>query len=79
MQFEVATGRTDLPHSENKSYFFWGLTPDMRIDAQEICRHGVSAIREQTTVENGLASLSTLGIWSPRETTYFCLKEETKP
>ena len=60
---------------ENKSFFFWGLTPDMRIDVLEKCPHGAASIKEETTFDNGLASVLTLGIWTPRKTTYYCIAE----
>ena len=76
MIFEIS----DLPQEdeikENKSFFFWSLTPDMTINVLEKCPHGVAAISEETTFDNGLAGFITLGIWAPRETTYHCIREK---
>jgi hypothetical protein len=60
---------------ENRSYFFWGLTPNMRIDVREKCPYGAAAISEEKTFDNGLAYVLTLGIWAPRQTTYYCIRE----
>ena len=47
-----------------------------RVETLELafCRLEINAvaIRERTTFLDGLMSLPTLGIWSPRSTTYFC-------
>ena len=75
MMFEIS----DLPQEgevkENRSFFFWGLTPNMKINVREKCPYGASAIREEMTFDNGFAALITLGIWIPRETTYYCISE----
>ena len=48
------------------------IGPAVVIDVREKCPHGVSSITEETTFDNGLAGFFTLGIWSPRQTTYHC-------
>ena len=75
MTFEVSDSSKVDEIKENKSFFFWGLTPHRRIDVLEKCPHGAAAINEQTTFVNGLADFFTLGIWSPRATTYRCIRE----
>jgi hypothetical protein len=65
----------DLPILENRSFFFWGLTPDIKIDVLEKCPYGATAISEEKTFDNGLAYVLTLGIWAPRATTYYCIGE----
>jgi hypothetical protein len=71
MRFELA----DAPHTqavtERKSFWFWGLT-SVQVDVQEKCPNGTVAVMEETTFVDGLLSLPTLGIWSPRSSTYYC-------
>jgi len=74
MIFEISDAPQEDEIKENKSFFFWGLTPDMKIDVLEKCPHGVASIKEETTFDNGLAYVITLGIWAPRETTYSCVQ-----
>lgn len=72
MRFRVA----DQPHaqvvSEHKSFFLFGLVPTKVVDVSTKCPHGVVAIREQVGFMDGLATIFTLGIWSPRSSTYYC-------
>ena len=75
MIFEISDSPQVDEIKENKSFFFWGLTPDMMVNVLEKFPHGAAAISEETTFVNGLAGLITLGIWVPRETTYNCIRE----
>ena len=72
MTFEISNPPLEDEVTERKSFFFWGLTPEMRINVRDKCPYGAAAITEETTFVNGLAGLFTLGIWSPRQTTYHC-------
>ncbi len=75
MTFEIDdTTRYGRVSSDLKSYWFWGLTPHKRIDMSGQCPAGVAKISEETTFLNGLGTLVTLGIWSPRQSTYYCLR-----
>ena len=64
--------------TENKSFFFFALTPRQVIDVREKCPYGAAAIREERTFVNGLLGAVTLGIYTPRRTTYYCLDEVTR-
>ena len=75
MFFEISDFPQEDEIKEDKSFFLWGLVPNMTVDVLEKCPFGAAAIKEETTFDNGFASLITLGIWSPRETTYYCLRE----
>ena len=64
--------------TENKSFYFFALTPRQVIDVREKCPHGAAAILEERTFVNGLLGGLTLGIYTPRRTTYYCLDEVTR-
>ena len=72
MRFEI----DDQPHgkivSERKSYFLWGLVPTKVVDVRQKCPRGAVAVKEETSFVDGLLELPTLGIWSPRSSTYYC-------
>jgi len=72
MRFELSDEPAGTVRTERKSYFLWGLAPTREIDVLGKCPAGVAAIRERTTFLDGLIGLPTLGIWSPRSTTYYC-------
>lgn len=76
MRFEVGeTAEVEPSHVERKAFFLWGLTPTRRVDLRAHCPAGVAAIREETNVADGLLSLITIGIYSPRTSEYYCLEE----
>jgi len=79
IRFEVV----NEPHSQviydRKSFFFWGLTPTKEVDVSEHCPAGVAAIREETRFSDGFFSVITVGIWKPRSSWYYCLREEVRP
>ena len=72
MRFELVNEPAATVITEHKSYFLWGLAPTVEVDVLNKCPAGAAAIRERTTFLDGLMSLPTLGIWSPRSTTYYC-------
>jgi len=72
MRFELTSERAATVVTERKSYFLWGLAPTVEVDVLNKCPAGAAAIRERTTFVDGLMSVPTLGIWSPRSTTYYC-------
>ena len=75
MYFEISDFPQEDEITENRSFFFWGLMPDMTIDVREKCPYGATAISEEKTFDNGLAYVLTLGVWAPRNTTYYCIRE----
>ena len=72
MRFELVNEPAATVISEHKSYFLWGLAPTVDVNVLNKCPAGAAAIRERTTFLDGLMSLPTLGIWSPRSTKYYC-------
>ncbi len=74
MRFEIV----DAPHSKivhhRKSFYVAGLFPRLnRVDVSQYCPHGVSRVREQTTDDDAIIGVATLGIWTPRSSWYYCL------
>jgi len=59
---------------QTQSFFFWGLTPDKQtIDVAQVCAgSGVRQMQTQSTFEDGLFSVVTLGIYSPRTARVWC-------
>jgi hypothetical protein len=76
MRFELEQQPQAREVHERKSYFLAGLFPTRVVDVREKCPSGVVALREETTFLDGLLSLLTLSIWSPRSTTYSCHPEQ---
>jgi Bor protein len=72
MRFELTPEPAATVVSEHKSYFLWGLAPTVDVNVLDKCPNGAAAIWERTTFADGLMSLPTLGIWSPRSTKYYC-------
>jgi hypothetical protein len=73
LYFEVSKEPHETVQSHRKSYFMWALTPHQTIDMREKCPNGVAAIMEETNFVDGLLSTLTIGIYSPRTSTYYCL------
>lgn len=74
LRFEIV----DAPHTRivhhQKSFFFAGLLPrQKRVDVSRFCPHGVSRVREQTTSDDAVIGMATLGVWTPRSSWYYCL------
>jgi hypothetical protein len=76
MRFELEQKPDAREVHQRKSYFVSGLFPTRVVDVREKCPSGVVALREETTFLDGLFSLLTLSIWSPRSTTYYCHTEQ---
>ena len=73
MRFELVHVPTTNVVTEHKNFYLDGLVPTRVVDVSEKCPYGAAAVQEQTTFVDGLARLATLGIWTPRSTTYYCL------
>lgn len=65
---------TEADHQESLNFFFWGLTPENhKVDVMESCNgKDVAQMQAQTTVPNGLLTIITLGIYSPRTAKVWC-------
>ena len=76
MKFDVGSGPVDQVVYERKSFYLGGLAPTVNVDVSEHCPNGAVAIREETTFVDGLLSLVTLSIYTPRSSWYYCAREE---
>ena len=52
--------------------WFWGLVEAEPIDARPMCPTGVAVVTTEMSFVNGLASLFTLGIYSPQHVMITC-------
>ena len=80
MRFDIAPER---PVSEvvyqRKAFFLGGLAPTREVVLTDHCPHGVVAVREEQTFVDGLLSLVTLSIYTPRSSWYECAAERAVP
>ena len=72
MRFEIAEGPVGKEVYDRKSYFLDGLILSQNVDVSRFCPNGAVAIAEETTFVDGLINFVTLGIYSPRSSTYYC-------
>lgn len=75
MRFELMDKPHDRVVYERKSFFLWGLVPTQSVDVGTRCPAGVAAVRERTTFTDGLLGALTLGVWQPRSSWYYCLRD----
>lgn len=54
------------------STWLWGLVPATPIDVRSQCTSGVAFVDTQLSVPNGLVSILTLGIYTPRSVKITC-------
>ncbi len=63
----------DPNYEESKSYFFWGLSGEHDINVAEICKDkGVEQMQSQFTFLDGVKTVFTLGIYSPKTAKVWC-------
>ena len=60
------------PIVDRKTFWVFAWFPTLEVDVRAICPAGVAAIEEQTTFTDGLFSVLTLSIYSPRTSSYYC-------
>lgn len=53
-------------------FFFWGLAKKYNIDGKALCSGGVRQVQAQTTLVDGLLTVVTIGIYSPRSVRVWC-------
>ncbi len=53
-------------------FFFWGLAKKYNFDAKAMCPKGIRQIQTQTSVVDGLLTVITLGVYSPRSVLVWC-------
>ena len=71
----VQTGRTPsatVIHRPWTHTFLLGLVPAEPIDVTAECRSGIATVVTEQSFLNGVATLLTLGIWTPRAVTISC-------
>ncbi len=71
----VNTGQpagTTTIHKEWVSTWFWGLVAADPIDVSKECPSGLAVVETQMSFMNGLGTVVTLGIWSPRDVSVTC-------
>jgi len=74
IRFDLSNQPASKVVHERKSFFFWGLVPANReVDVRRHCPAGAAAIREQTSLTDGLFTFLSLGIWELRSSWYYCL------
>lgn len=59
-------------HTEQVSFFLWGLAGDASFDLAQLCPQGVSKIHEEQDVNDVVLSCVTCGLYSPRTVTITC-------
>lgn len=65
--------RASARHVEQKHhFFFWGLKGHPVIDLEAACPEGAARWSNSATAADWLASVVTLGIWSPRTVVIEC-------
>jgi hypothetical protein len=60
------------PIIDRKTFWVFAWFPTFEVDVRAICPAGVAAIEEQTTFTDGLLTILTLNIYSPRTSYYYC-------
>ena len=71
----IQTGRTPGSTVIDKPWvplFLWGLVAPAPIDVSSQCRTGIATVVTEASLVNGLASIVTFGIFSPRHVTITC-------
>lgn len=77
MEFDVARERpVSNTVYQRKAFFLGGLVPTREVDVSTHCPHGVVAVREEQSFTDGLLSLVTLSIYTPRSSWYHCAAAE---
>lgn len=74
-RFEVAgTKPSTVPTYEGTTHFvFWGIGQSKEIDPNEVCGvRGVNSVESYDSFLNGLFSVITWGIYSPRNYAIYC-------
>lgn len=61
-------------YEQRMDFFFWGLSPDVQqVQVDEVCvGSGVRQMQAQTKLEDGIFTVITLGIFSPRSVKVWC-------
>ena len=74
-KFELdTTSHTSIPTYEGTSHFvFWGIGQEKQLYPAEVCgARGISSVETHDSFLNGLFSVITWGIYSPRDYAVYC-------
>ncbi len=72
-RFHVSDAPSDpIPVVDRKTFWVFALFPTMEVDVRTICPAGVAEIDEETTFTDGLFTVLTLNVYSPRTSYYYC-------
>ena len=64
---------TEPTYEERKTFFFWGLVGEHRVDVQSICSGKKPVqMQSQQTFTDGFLGIITLGIYSPHSVKVWC-------
>jgi len=81
--FSIKDNVTDSSYTQRQTQHFFvsGVGQEKYVDAASVCggRDNVARIEVQQTFLNGLLSLVTLGIYTPREARVYCTAQEVAP
>ena len=75
-RFDVEGHRVIEPSYKDTSHFvFWGIGQEKTYNPNEICgSRGISAVDADATFADGLLTVLTLGIYSPKSYSIYCKK-----
>jgi hypothetical protein len=57
-------------------FLFGTIDADDPVDVAEVCQAGAFRVEDQQTALNGLVSVATLGIYTPRKEKVVCVQPE---
>ncbi|HMO18443.1 MAG TPA: hypothetical protein PKA63_09140 [Oligoflexia bacterium] len=72
MKFEISDAPAGRVIKDSKPFFLFGVIPTQEVDLGTICPEGTISVAESTTFLDGFLGLITLGIYTPRSSTYTC-------
>lgn len=75
MRFELGDGPEGKVVHDRKTFWLAGLVNTKHVDVSQFCPNGAVAVSEETTFVDGLLSLVTLSIYTPRSSYYHCAAE----
>ena len=68
-----ATVNSEPSYEERKSFFWWGLSGEHRVDVKKVCEKSeAQQMQTQLTFTDGLLTFITLGIYSPHSVKVWC-------
>jgi hypothetical protein len=72
VKYQTRRPRGGPQHVIGADFFFWGLVGSKDVDLDTLCPNGVHEWRNEASAVNGLVSVLTLGIYSPRTIVVDC-------